>query len=212
MWQIRSSIVTGEDADDFVTAISAAGFTHISASYDAASKRITVQHALGGNIYFSDVSGTAMADLGFGTAKANSYGGNSDLTTEKIANLFVAPAGDKDDYSSDFLATADETTRTFAFLASNWRPVENTPDQGTTFTAIQSVNEPTKDPADRQKWYTTEVGEVDILIHNGTTWTGYQNVSSDARGFDLSATDPNGPIVSWNSISGWRHMVKHLRS
>ena len=188
--------ITGEDADDFVTAISAAGFTHISASYDAASKRITVEHALGGNIYFSDVSGTAMADLGFGTAKANSYGGNSDLTTEKIANLFVAPAGDKDDYSSDFLATADETTRTFAFLASNWRPVENTPDEGTTFTAIQSVNEPTKDPADRQKWYTTEIGEVDILIHNGTTWTGYQNVSSDARGFDLSATDPNGPIVS----------------
>ena len=64
--------ITGEDADDFVTAISAAGFTHISASYDAASKRITVEHALGGNIYFSDVSGTAMADLGFGTAKANS--------------------------------------------------------------------------------------------------------------------------------------------
>ena len=42
-----------------------------------------------------------MADLGFGTAKANSYGANLDLTTEKIANLYVAPAGDKDDYSTD---------------------------------------------------------------------------------------------------------------
>jgi hypothetical protein len=188
--------ITGEDADDFVTAISAAGFSHISASYDAATKRIALQHDQGGNIYFTDSSGTPMADLGFGTAKANSYGANLDLTTEKIANLYVAPAGDKDDYSTDFLATADEATRTFEFLASNWTPVQNVPDSGTTYTPIQSVNEPTKDPKDRQKWFTTEIGEVDILIHNGTTWTGYQNVTSDARGFNLSNTDPNGVIIS----------------
>jgi len=186
--------IGGDDADDFVAAISAAGFQHISAAYDATTKRITVSHALGGNIYFTDVSGTAMADLGFASGNANTYGGNSDLSTDKIANLYVAPAGDKDDFSSSDDQT--EANRTFAFLASNWTPVENTPDSGTTFTAIQSINEPTKDPADNQLWYHTTVDEVDILIHNGTTWTGYQNVSSDARGFDLSQTDPNGPIVS----------------
>ena len=192
--ETKTVSIGGEDADDFVSAIAAAGFTHISASYDATSRRITLTHALGGNIYFSDVSGTAMSDLGFNATFANTYGGNSDLSQEKIANLYVAPAGDKDDFSS----TADQTeaNRTFAFLASNWGPVENTPDTGTTFTAIQSVNEPTKDPADRQKWYNTTVGEVDILIHNGTTWTGYQNVASDARGFNLGNTDPNGPIIS----------------
>ena len=186
--------IGGDDADDFVSAISAAGFQHISAEYDATTKRITVSHALGGNIYFTDTNGTAMADLGFTTGNANAYGGNSDLTTDKIANLYVAPAGDKDDFSTSDDQT--EANRTFEFLASNWTPVENTPDSGTTFTAIQSVNEPTKDPADNQLWYHTTVDEVDILIHNGTTWTGYQNVSSDARGFDLSATDPSGVIVS----------------
>ena len=183
--------IGGEDADDFVSAISAAGFENVEAEYDAASKRIKLRHKLGGQIYFSDTSGGAMADIGFATAKANSYGSNSDLTTEKIASLFEAPSGDKEDYSS-----TPSLPATYSFVASNWGPVENTPDSGTTFTAIQSVNEPTKDPADNQLWYQTVVDEVDILIHNGTTWTGYQNVSSDARGFNLSNTDPNGPIIS----------------
>ena len=179
---------SGTDADDFVSAIQAAGFNHISASYDSTTKRITVSHALGGNIYFSDVD-TVMSDLGFNAGNANSYGGNSDLSQEKIANLYVAPAGDKDDYSSIVSAS-------YAFIASNWAPVENTPDTGTTFTAIQSTTEPTKDPADGQLWYNTTVDEVDVLIHNGTTWTGYQNVASDARGFNLGNTDPKGVIIS----------------
>ena len=190
----KTVTIGGDDADDFVAAISAAGFQHISAEYNATTKRITVSHALGGNIYFTDTSGTAMSDLGFNATFANAYGGNSDLTAEKIANLYVAPAGDKDDFSTSDDQT--EANRTFAFLASNWTPVENTPDSGTTYTAIQSVNEPSKDPADNQLWYHTTVDEVDILIHNGTTWTGYQNVSSDARGFNLSSTDPKGPIIS----------------
>ena len=191
--------ITGTDADDFVSAIAAANFENIEAEYNATSKRITLSHKLGGNIYFSDTSGAAMADLGFGTALANTYGDNTSLSAEKIANLYTAPTGDKDDYSSVVLgdgSTLDESERTFAFMASNWVPVQNTPDSGTTYTAIQSVATPTKDPANEQLWYNTTVDEVDILIHNGTAFTGYQNVSSDARGFNLSNTDPKGPIIS----------------
>ena len=176
------------DADDFVAAVSAAGFQHITASYDSNTKRITLKHAKGGNIYFTD-NDTVMSDLGFNSTYANSYGGNSDLSQEKIANLYTAPAGDKDDFSTILGGS-------YSFVASNWAPVENRPDSGTTFTAIQSTTEPTKDPASGQSWYNTTVDEVDILIHNGSAWTGYQNVSSDARGFDLSNTDPKGPIIS----------------
>jgi hypothetical protein len=193
--QTKTVSISGTDADDFVTAISTAGFDNIEASYDATSKRITLKHKLGGNIYFTDTSGTAMSDLGFNATYANTYGGNSDISQEKIANLYVAPAGDKDDFSSTYLATADVATRTFAFMASGWGPVENTPDSGTSFTAIQSTTEPTKDPTDGQYWYNTTVDEVDILIHDGSSWKGYQNVT-DARGWDLSGTDPLGPIVS----------------
>lgn len=181
--------IGGTDADDFVAAISAAGFENIEATYDSTARRITLKHKTGGQIYFTDVSGTAMADLGFDAGGANTYGGNSDLSTEKIANLYTAPSGDKDDYSTIISAS-------YSFVASNWKTVENTPDTGTTFTAIQSVNQPTKDPANNQYWYNTTVDEVDILIHNGSAWTGYQNVSSDARGFNLASTDPNGPQIS----------------
>ena len=34
------------------------------------------------------------------------------------------------------------------------------------------------------------------MIHNGTAWVGYKTVTSDARGFNLSNTDPSGPIIS----------------
>ena len=58
------------------------------------------------------------------------------------------------------------------------------------------LTQPAKDPANEQLWYNTTVDEVDILIHDGSAFTGYQNVSSDARGFNLANTDPKGPQVS----------------
>ena len=185
----KTVTVSGTDADDVVAGIQAAGFKHVSASYDATTKRITVSHDNGGNIYFTDSSNNPMGDLGFNSTFANTYGDNTSLSAEKIANLYTAPAGDKDDYST--IISGDG----FSFVASNWQPVQNTPDSGTTYTAIQSVNQPTKDPANNQLWYNTTVDEVDILIHDGSAWTGYQNVASDARGFNLSNTDPKGPQV-----------------
>ena len=185
----KTVTVSGTDADDVVAGIQAAGFKHVSASYDATTKRITVSHDNGGNIYFTDSSNNPMGDLGFNSTFANTYGDNTSLSAEKIANLYTAPTGDKDDYST--IISGDG----FSFVASNWQPVQNTPDSGTTYTAIQSVNQPTKDPANNQLWYNTTVDEVDILIHDGSAWTGYQNVASDARGFNLSNTDPKGPQV-----------------
>lgn len=185
----KTVTVSGTDADDVVAGIAAAGFKHVSASYDATTKRITVSHDKGGNIYFTDTSSNPMGDLGFNATFANTYGDNTSLSAEKIANLYTAPAGDKDDYST--IISGDG----FDFVASNWQPVQNTPDSGTTYTAIQSVNEPSKDPANNQLWYNTTVDEVDILIHDGSAWTGYQNVSSDARGFNLANTDPKGPQI-----------------
>ena len=71
-------------------------------------------------------------------------------------------------------------------IASNWIPA--------TYTA--SATQPTSDPANGTSWYYSVIDEVDIMIHDGTDWKGYQNVTSDARGFNLGNTDPNGPIVS----------------
>ena len=59
-----------------------------------------------------------------------------------------------------------------------------------------SSTAPSIDPADGTYWYYSATDENDILIQSGGTWKGYQNVTSDMRGFDLSSTSPNGPIVS----------------
>ena len=56
--------------------------------------------------------------------------------------------------------------------------------------------EPSSNPATGRLWYHNVTDEVDIMIHDGTDWKGYQNVTTDARGFNLSNTSPNGPIVS----------------
>jgi hypothetical protein len=55
---------------------------------------------------------------------------------------------------------------------------------------------PGQDPSEGTKWYYSAIDEYDLMIHDGAGWKGYQNVANDVRGFDLTATSPNGPIVS----------------
>ena len=38
--------------------------------------------------------------------------------------------------------------------------------------------------------------QVDIMINTGSAWVGYQTLNNDVRGYNLTATDPAGPIVS----------------
>ena len=55
-----------------------------------------------------------------------------------------------------------------------------------TYTA--SANAVTSLTTNGQLWYSSVVDEVDIMVHNGTTWNGYTNVYAN--------TDPAGPQVS----------------
>lgn len=45
---------------------------------------------------------------------------------------------------------------------------------------------------DGRLWYNSTVSEVDILVHNGSTWVGYKHSTSPF----VDTTDMNGPIVS----------------
>ena len=71
-------------------------------------------------------------------------------------------------------------------IASNW--------VAATYSAQGTA--PVDSPADGTLWYFGTPIVADIMIHDGTGWAGYQNVISDSRGYDLSQTDPNGPIIS----------------
>ena len=77
-------------------------------------------------------------------------------------------------------------------VLTNWIPLGF----GTTPVYTASSTAPSIDPADGTKWYYSTTNEVDIMIQDGGAWKGYQNVTTDARGFDLSTTSPDGPIVS----------------
>ena len=55
---------------------------------------------------------------------------------------------------------------------------------------------PSTDPASGRLWYYMNPTDVDVMVNTATGWRGYRNVTRDARGYDLSLTDPNGVIVS----------------
>jgi hypothetical protein len=71
---------------------------------------------------------------------------------------------------------------TYDLRASNWKPIDLLTSVVTT-----SNSAPTTSPANGTLWYSAVQDEVDIMIHNGTTWVGYQNY--------LPNTNPAGPII-----------------
>ena len=81
------------------------------------------------------------------------------------ANLYSAPVAD----------TYHDWT------ASNWKPLAYT----------ASPDAPLELAPDGEIWYNSVVDEIDIMIHNGNTWVGYHNYSTEYQ--DTNAT---GPIVA----------------
>jgi hypothetical protein len=65
-----------------------------------------------------------------------------------------------------------------------------------TFTYTASFNEPDQDPADGRYWYYSATNQADIMIQNNGAWCGYQTVTNDIRGDNLSDTNLTGPIFS----------------
>ena len=161
---------TVADAEDFVAGVSSAGFTNIEASIITTGQykgAIQIKHTLGGEIRMYDVTNTPLATAGFSAATAHSYGTYTANSATLIDNLYDAPAG----------ATEDSTVLPATLVASNFKRLSYT----------ASTSAPTNEPSNGKLWYNTNL-DADIMVHNGTTWTGYVNT--------YSATDPNGPQFS----------------
>ena len=109
------------------------------------------------------------------------YGGDIYLTD--MAGTPTADAG----FSSN-------TTGTIAYgstlALTNW--------QSLTYT--YSTTEPYQAPADGTLWYYSDPATVDIMINDVGGWRGYRSSywtgKTDARGYALENTDPEGVIVS----------------
>ena len=74
---------------------------------------------------------------------------------------------------------------TYTGVASGWFPRTFA---GTQQSYYISSDAPATLVADGALWYSSVVDEVDLLVHNGSTWVGYGMVYND--------TDPEGPIVA----------------
>jgi hypothetical protein len=86
----------------------------------------------------------------------------SGFSTTGLDNVYVPPSGETG----------------YNFLISNWKPL--------VYQAKASA--PTTDPADGTLWYNNVVGDVDIMIHDGSKWVGYKN--------SLSSTNSTGPLIA----------------
>jgi hypothetical protein len=110
----------------------------------------------------------------------HTQGGDIEFTN--ITNSAMAAAGFTEFDANDPSTTAHLYNYNSVLTASNW--------QRPTYTA--SDDAPASLAEDGQLWYSSVVDEVDIMVHNGTTWVGYQTAyaSTNATGPIISATEP----------------------
>lgn len=134
-----------------------------------ANGKLTITHNLGGEFRIVDTDGL-FADLGFVAYDVDTGSGT--------ANFYAAPSVDSD----------------YDYVASNYIPMS-----GTATGYIAAPDAPLNDPEEGQRWYSSLVDEVDVLVNNGDAWVGYQYVGGTgtvSTGTIYSNTDPAGPIVS----------------
>jgi hypothetical protein len=173
-----------------------------SATPLTASETFTIQASVANSTALSTavtvvVSGTGIANIAADITAANVANVSASVTASGFLQITHSLGGVivlKDTSGTPIADTGIATTIVSGqvragndsnLILSNWI--------APTYTA--SASAPSSDPVNTRSWYHGGT-EADILISDGTNWKGYQNVTSDARGFNLSNTDATGVIFS----------------
>ena len=165
----------------FVIAASEAGSTTLN----TATVTLTTTTVAG---FIADVSA---ANIPYVSASVNSAGNivfthsqGGTILLDETLNTPVTRAG---------FTTSTEKVRldqVAGFLVlSNWVTAD-------LFSYTASDTAPDQDPVNGKLWYYSAVDQVDIMIQNNGAWVGYQTVTNDTRGFDLTLCNASGPIVA----------------
>ena len=164
----------------------------ITASFAGSASANTGTATISGTTVASFLSAVSAANVPYVSASVNSAGAivftHSQGGYIQLLNIIGTP-----------LTTAGFTLSTTgvrpsyrvanALLLSNW---VTSPE----FTYTASTTAPDQDPVDGRLWYYSTVNDADIMIQNNGSWVGYQTVTNDVRGFDLSDTNASGPIIA----------------
>jgi hypothetical protein len=164
-------------------------------TFGAGTKTFTIKETVKGSatlvsatVSFTGTSAddmiAAISDAGLTNVVAEKTSDNKIKLTHKIGGEIRLTDGNGTPVAiAGFSAAVDNvyaagSMSSDGFVISNWKPL----------TYEASAGAPTSNPANGTLWYNTNLDEVDIMYHDGTTWRGYTNA--------LSETDPAGPIVS----------------
>ena len=119
---------------------------------------------------------TAVVDSQNRIVVTHAQGGDIQFTSD--VGGAMAAAGFAEFDANNPATTAHLYTYNSVLTASNWKKA--------VYTA--GATAPSSLAADGELWYSSVVDEVDMMVHNGTTWVGYKTL--------YPSTDDNGPIVS----------------
>jgi hypothetical protein len=146
---------------------------------------------LSGTSVASFITNVSAANIPYVSASVNSAGNivfthsqGGAIFLENITGTPVTTAG----FTTATAKVRQDQTAGILCL-SNWVTAD-------LFTYTASDVAPDQNPADGRLWYYSSVSDVDIMIQDNGTWQGYQNVTNDTRGFDLTLTNASGPIVA----------------
>lgn len=190
---IGQTVVTGSVAltgtpfsplDQFTIQATAAGSANLSPL-----ATVTV----GGTGTVADfISAVSAANVPYVSASVNSAG--NIVFTHSQGGLIVV-----DNLTNTPLTTAGFTTATYLCRLNTFDGqslILSTFVERNSFNYTTSDTAPDTDPANGRLWYYSAADQVDIMIQNNGEWFGYQNVTNDTRGFNLSVTNASGPIVA----------------
>ena len=113
----------------------------------------------------------------------------TDSAGTPIEDLFVPYTVDGNGGGQGTVNFYTDIDQNHDFVASLWSPYAD---------IIADSDAPTTEAEDGRMWYSSMVDEVDILVHNGSTWVGYQyaatGLSNTASPY--TGTNPLGQIIS----------------
>jgi hypothetical protein len=140
------------------------------------------------------IAAVSAANVPYVSASVNSAGNIVFVHSQGGSiQLLDTTVGSVDPVSEAGFTTATSKVRTVrtgqGVVLSNWV-------SDPLFTYTASDSEPDQNPVDGRLWYYSSVSDVDIMIQDNGSWQGYQNVTNDVRGFNLSLTNASGPIVA----------------
>jgi hypothetical protein len=186
-----ATVVTGDTVDQ--TFVSGNSFT-LQATQPGTATLTTATITLSGTTPSNFIAAVSSASVPYVSASIDSNG----------AIVFTHSAGGNiilTNVTGTPVTTAGFTANTFlcfqnhvngldsGIVLSNW---VSTP----TFTYTASDTAPDQNPNDGTYWYYSDTTQVDIMIQQNGSWVGYQTVTSDARGYNLTQCNATGPIIS----------------